>query len=93
MKKVLYNNIIFSHYQSKLSVPFFLDMSFSNSLVQFEGNRSSHQCLMLDITDDNDAEGNEELALMLVVVNTTQPFYMDIKPSYMMVEIIDDDSK
>jgi len=71
-----------------------IDLSLSDSLVYFDGTRStSRQCLELNIINDSDREGNEEVVLMLEVVNTTQPFYMDLNPSFMMVEILDDDSK
>ena len=70
-----------------------LDLSLSDSLVDFEGTGNNRQCLTLNITDDNDVEGNEEVTLILEIVNTTEPFYMDIKPSSMIVEIVDDDSE
>ena len=71
----------------------FLDLSLSDSFVHFEGTGNNRQCLTLNITDDNYVEGNEEVMLMLEVVNTTQPFYMGVKPSFMTVEIKDDDGK
>ena len=70
-----------------------LDLFLSDSFVHFEGTGNNRQCLTLNITNDNDGEGNKEVILILEVVNTTQPFYMDIKPSSMIVEIIDDDSE
>ena len=70
-----------------------VDLSLPDSFVHFEGTGNNRHCLTLSITNDNDAERNEEVAMMLEVVNSTQSFYMDINPSFMIIDIIDDDSE
>ena len=83
-----------SFYQEFFSYFVSLDLSLSDSFVHFEGtSNTNRQCLSLNITNDKDVEGNEEVALMLEVVNTTEPFYMAMNQSSMIVEIIDDDSE
>lgn len=61
-------------------------------MVQFDG-AVVRQCLTLNITNDIELEGNEEIVLTLEVNSTTQPFYMEVNPSFMMLRIIDDDSE
>ena len=61
-------------------------------MVRFDGT-TTRQCLLLNIADDNEPECNEMVVLMLEVNSTTEPFYMDVSPSSMMLKIVDDDSK
>ena len=61
-------------------------------MVWFDG-ATTHQCLSLNITNDSDLEGNEEVVLTLEVESTSQRFYMEVNPSFMKLKIIDDDSE
>ena len=70
----------------------FSDLNISNSPILFDGSHSRN-CIDLIIINDAEPEGNENVVLNLVPVFMSKPFCLTVEPSFLTLQIEDDDGK